>query len=175
MIDSKSYVIDTIALLKGFARQAKKDADSPQDGLEDYAQGEVMGYYSIFTLLKHQAFVFCLDQKELGLADINPDTDLLGLHRGKNVDFGEDNWAIDVMSEEKIKGYLYDFAQLLKQQAKEAKLEADNPPEGYASFNNGYLMAYHTVIEFMKNQTLAFNIDQEEIGLADIKPERDLL
>jgi hypothetical protein len=36
-------------------------------------------------------------------------------------------------------------------------------------------MAYHTVIEFMKNQTWTFNINQEEIGLADIEPERDLL
>ena len=36
-------------------------------------------------------------------------------------------------------------------------------------------MAYHTVIEFMKNQTEVFNIDQEDVGLADIEPERDLL
>ena len=36
----------------------------------------------------------------------------------------------------------------------------------YASFNNGYLMAYHTVIEFMKNQTEIFDIAQEEVGLA---------
>lgn len=79
------------------------------------------------------------------------------------------------MGDERYKSYLMDLISLLKKQAKEAKLEADEPTEGYESFNNGYLMAYHTVIEFMKNQTGVFNIDQEEIGLADIEPERDLL
>jgi len=57
----------------------------------------------------------------------------------------------------------------------EAKEEADHPKEGYDGFNNGYLVAYHTVIQFMKNQTEPFNIDQKDIGLSDIEPERDLL
>ena len=59
--------------------------------------------------------------KELGLADIKPDVDLLGLGRNTDVDFGEDNWAIDVMNEEKIKRYLTDSIALLKEQAIEAK------------------------------------------------------
>lgn len=82
---------------------------------------------------------------------------------------------IKIMEDEKYKNYLIDLISIIKKQAKEAKLEADHPKEGYDSFNNGYLMAYHTVIEFMKNQTGVFNIDQEDIGLADIEPERDLL
>jgi len=80
-----------------------------------------------------------------------------------------------VMEDEKYKNYIIDLISIIKKQAKEAKIEADHPKEGYDSFNNGYLMAYHTVIEFMKNQTEAFNIDQKDIGLADIEPERDLL
>ncbi len=79
------------------------------------------------------------------------------------------------MEDEKYKNYLIDLISIIKKQAKKAKLEADHPKEGYDSFNNGYLMAYHTVIEFMKNQTEVFNIDQEDVGLADIEPERDLL
>ena len=79
------------------------------------------------------------------------------------------------MKDEKYKNYVIDLISIIKKQAKEAKLEADHPKEGYDSFNNGYLMAYHTVIEFMKNQTEVFNIDQEDVGLADIEPERDLL
>lgn len=79
------------------------------------------------------------------------------------------------MENEKYKNYLIDLISIIKKQAKEAKIEADHPKEGYDSFNNGYLMAYHTVIEFMKNQTEIFNINQEDIGLADIEPERDLL
>jgi hypothetical protein len=79
------------------------------------------------------------------------------------------------MEDEKYKNYIIDLISIIKKQAKEAKLEADHPKEGYESFNNGYLMAYHTVIEFMKNQTGVFNINQKDIGLSDIEPERDLL
>lgn len=79
------------------------------------------------------------------------------------------------MTDEKFKNYLIDLIALLKKQAKEAKMEADHPKEGNTSYNNGYLMAYHTVISFMKNQARAFNIDEKEIGLADIDPEQDLL
>ena len=79
------------------------------------------------------------------------------------------------MEDEKYKNYVVDLISIIKKQAKEAKLEADHPQEGYSSFNNGYLMAYHTIIEFMKNQTQVFNIDQKDVGLADIEPERDLL
>ena len=82
---------------------------------------------------------------------------------------------IKIMEDEKYKNYLIDLISIIKKQAKEAKLEADHPKQGYDSFNNGYLMAYHTVIEFMKNQTEVFNIDQKDVGLADIEPERDLL
>ena len=55
------------------------------------------------------------------------------------------------MNNEKYKNYLIDLISIIKKQAKEAKLEADHPKDGYDSFNNGYLMAYPTVIEFMKN------------------------
>ncbi len=82
---------------------------------------------------------------------------------------------IKIMENEKYKNYLTDLISIIKKQAKKAKLEADHPKERQDSFNNGYLMAYHTVIEFMKNQTEVFNISQEDIGLADIEPERDLL
>ena len=79
------------------------------------------------------------------------------------------------MRNEKYKNYLIDLIYILKEQAKEAKIEADHPPEAKESFNNGYLMAYHTVIQFMKNQAPVFHIDEKDIGLADIEPERDLL
>ncbi len=171
----KRYVIAAIALLKKLARKAKVEADNPKEGFSDYAEGVIMGYYSIITLLKHQAFAFCIDQKELGLADIKPDIDLLGLGRNPDVDVLEDNWAIDVMNEESLKGYLSDSVTLLKERAFEAKKEADNLKEGSKGYNKGELMAYHTVISLMKTQAFVFNIDGREIGLSDIEPERDLL
>ncbi len=171
----KKYIIDIIKLLKKQAKEVKEDADNPKEGFEDYTQGVIMGYYSIITLLKHQAFAFCIDQKEFGLADIKPERDLLDLHRNPEMDFEEDNWTNEVLDEEKAKGYLFDSISLLKEQAREAKIDASNLREGNNSYNEGHLMAYHKVIEFMKNQTEVFNINQEEIGLADIEPDRDLL
>lgn len=164
----KRYIIETIALLKELARKAKLEADNQKEGSHGYPEGVIMGYYSIITLLKHEAFAFCIDQKELGLADIKPDVDLLGLGRNPNVDFGEDNWAIDVMNEEKIKGYLSDSITLLKEQAIEAKKTADNPKEGYEDYNKGELMAYSSLFSLLKHQASIFNINEKELGIADI-------
>lgn len=170
----KNYIVFLVSLLKKLARKAKQDASNPIKGSEDYAQGVIMGYYSIITLLKNQAFAFCMDQKELGLADIKPDEDLLGLCRNPDIDFGEDNWEIDVMNEEKIKGYLGDTVALLKEQAKEAKKNADDAQANSVDYNSGVLMAYHEAISIMKNQTAIFGIEQKDVGLADIDPEHDL-
>lgn len=176
MIDEKfkRYTIDTLTLLKELARNAKKDADNPKEGFRNYIQGVLMGYYSIITLLKHQAFVFCMDQKELGLADIKPDIDLLDLHRNPDIDFGEDNWAIEVMNEEKIIGYLSDSITLLKEQAREAKKDTDYPKEGFEDYNKGSMMAYCSTFSLLKSQAIVFNIDEKKIGLADIDPKTDL-
>lgn len=171
----KRYIIETIDLLKKQALQAKKNADHPKEELKDYAKGLIMGYYSIINLLKHQAYAFCIDQRELGLADIQPDSDLLGLHRNPEVDFVEDNWSIDEMTEQRVKGYLSDLNVLLKERALEAKKESDAPEEGFESYNKGELMAYHRVFSTMKNQASFFDLKQEDLGLDDIDPQRDLI
>ena len=36
-------------------------------------------------------------------------------------------------------------------------------------------MAFHEVIDLMKQLATAFNINQKDIGLEDIDPEKDLL
>lgn len=165
----KGYVIDTIDLLKELVRKVKIEVTNQKERSKGYAEGVIMGYYSIITLLKHEAFVFCINQKELGLADIKPDQDLLGLGRNPDVDFEEDNWAIDVMNEEKIKGYLSDSITLLKEQAIEAKKEADNPKEGFEDYNKGEWMAYCLLFSLLKHQAAVFNIDEKELGVADIE------
>jgi hypothetical protein len=161
----KRYIVETINLLKDLANRAKLEADNSKEGSNDYIKGVIMGYYSIITLLKHEAFVFCIDQKELGLAEIRPDVDLLGLVRNSALDFGEDNWAVDVMSEEKIKGYLSDSITLLKEQAREVKKEVHNPKEGYEDYNKGEWMAYSSLFSLLKRQASAFNIDEKEFGI----------
>ncbi len=80
------------------------------------------------------------------------------------------------MSEDKFKYYLHDLGMLLKEKAQAAKNEKDNPVDQKDNdYNIGYLMAFHEVIDLMKQQADAFDIKQDEIGLADIDAERDLL
>lgn len=73
----KGYLTDFISLLKKQAIEAKKDADDKKIGNYEYNQGHLMAYYSVFSLLKHEAFVLQMDEKELGLDDIDPDRDLI--------------------------------------------------------------------------------------------------
>ena len=82
----KGYLTDFISLLKDQAKEAKLDADKPEKGFEDFNKGQLMAYHSVVSLLKHQVFVLNMDEKELGLADIDPDADLLGLHKRTDID-----------------------------------------------------------------------------------------
>lgn len=80
------------------------------------------------------------------------------------------------MSEDKFKYYLHDLGMLLKEKAQAAKNEKDNPCDQKDNdYNIGYLMAFHEVIDLMKQQADVFDIKQDDIGLADIDSERDLL
>lgn len=80
------------------------------------------------------------------------------------------------MTEEKVKGYLSDSVTMLKEQAIQAKIDADCPKNDESSdFNSGFLMAYHQMIAIMKNQAPFFDLKQEDLGLADIEPEHDLV
>lgn len=73
------------------------------------------------------------------------------------------------MNKESLKNYIQEISGLLKDNAKKAKLDADNPKASDADYNTGYLMAYHEVITVMKNQAPFFNLEQEDIDLADIE------
>ncbi len=69
-IKIQGYISDSITLLKNQAIEAKKEADNPKEGFENYNKGEWMAYYSLFFLLKRQASVFNIDEKDFGIADI---------------------------------------------------------------------------------------------------------
>ena len=113
--------------------------------------------------------VFCFDQKELGLAEINPDMDLHPMIAC------EEDRAVEVMSEERIKEYLRDTIKILKERAREAKKAADNPKAHQsAEFNAAYLRAYYKVISTMKSWAPLYGIDLKEINLDDIDPEAEL-
>jgi hypothetical protein len=83
------------------------------------------------------------------------------------------------MNNEKFKNYAYDLGILFKNKAKEAKYNTNDLSKienaEDVAYKMGYLMAFHEIIDVMKQQATAFNIEQEDIGLADIDAESDLL
>lgn len=79
--DLKDYIKYMGYLLKERAKEAKLDAEKPGEGFKDYNAGQLMAYYSVLTLLKNRAPIFEISQEEVGLADIDPDADLLSLHK----------------------------------------------------------------------------------------------
>ena len=172
-IKLKKYLIELISMIKGQALETKKEVDNARKDQVDFFKGKIMGYYSIVTIFKHQAFVFCIDQKELGLSEIDPQVDLLGLGRNTEIDPVEDNWAIDPLSDEKIKNYLNDLSIILKEQYIEAKKSLKEAKKIDKEYSKGELTAYHEAVSIMKNQISIFHI--KDIGLSDIEPERDLL
>jgi hypothetical protein len=79
------------------------------------------------------------------------------------------------VNKDSLENYVKEVFSLIKNDAKKAKLESENSKEGDVEYNSGYLMAYHMVISRMKSQIWVFGLDQTELGLDDIDPERDLL
>lgn len=79
------------------------------------------------------------------------------------------------MDAKSLENYIHEISCLLKDYARQAKTDADNPTKDNSDYNTGYLMAYHEVIATMKNQAPFFDLTQDEINLADIEPERDLI
>ena len=78
------------------------------------------------------------------------------------------------MDKEQCVNYLYDLAVLLKEKAFEAKGSKENDSAG-KDYNLGRSMAFYEVISLMQQQAQAFGIPLNEIALADINPDRDLL
>lgn len=81
------------------------------------------------------------------------------------------------MEHEKFKNYIKDLGFILKEmalQAKKNKKISDHSSEEY-NYQLGYLMAFHEIIDLMKQQAKNFQISQEELSLSDLDPETDLL
>ena len=72
--------------------------------------------------------------------------------------------------------YLAATNELLLEFAREAKEKAVATRGGAeGDFNDGYLMGFHRVVSLMQQQADAFDIQLENIGLADIDANKDLI
>ncbi|WP_053332671.1 hypothetical protein [Candidatus Jidaibacter acanthamoebae] len=74
-----SFYEDTINLLKENAFEAIKDKLENQE--DSFKKGIAFGYYEVFHLFQQQAEAFNISLKEVGLDDIDPERDLLGINK----------------------------------------------------------------------------------------------
>lgn len=70
------------------------------------------------------------------------------------------------------RNYLSDLGITLKEMALEAKQKAR---VSGTDFDIGYMAGFHRVLSLMQQQAEAFAIPLEEISLADIDPDEDLV
>lgn len=68
--------------------------------------------------------------------------------------------------------YLNDLGILLKEMALEAKQTAEHSQTDFAV---GYMAGFHRVISLMQQQAEAFGIPLQELALADIDPDAELV
>lgn len=74
----KNYLLDLGVLLKEKAREAKCEKDFSSEKNEiDYKLGYLMAYHEVISLMKQQADAFEINQKDIGLYDIDPELELL--------------------------------------------------------------------------------------------------
>ena len=73
------------------------------------------------------------------------------------------------MSDKRFANYVLDLGTISWELALDSKARGGGP------FDRGRLMAFHEVVSLMQSQAAAFGITREEIGLAGIEPEVDLL
>jgi len=72
--------------------------------------------------------------------------------------------------------YLRDLGCILKEMAVEAKRARDSATRAQdRAYATGRLMALHDAVSLMQEQATSFGIQQEELCLGDIDPERDLV
>jgi hypothetical protein len=76
------------------------------------------------------------------------------------------------MVDEKYKNYLLDLGHLIREKALEAKNEND---ENGSDFQSGIRMAFYDVVSLMRDQAFVFEIPLDELGLAGLNPDVDLL
>ena len=167
----KNYIGRISSIFKDNAKKAKlRELNSDPKDL-GVIIGYSMAYLFVLNLLKREARVFGLTQEDVNLADIDPEADLIGANRRPEEDY-DPFYSKD---EESFGYYMGQIGYLLKDYAREAKTEADNPKEGDSDYNAGHLRAYHDVIAIMKKEASLCGLTQEDVHLADIDPDRDLL
>ena len=73
----KNYLLDLGRLIKEQARETKREKDCCAGAEKAFAEGKLMAYHEVISLMQQQAAAFGLSLHSIALQDINPETDLL--------------------------------------------------------------------------------------------------
>ena len=76
------------------------------------------------------------------------------------------------MSAETASDYLRDLGPLLLELAHDAKKKVDRTDDAY---DRGRQMGLYEAVSLLARQADAFGMDRDEVGLAGVDPDRDLL
>jgi hypothetical protein len=71
------YLRDLGVLLKETALKAREERKSASEDEREYAEGRLMAMHEVVSLMQQQAHAFGIELETLGLADIEPEKDLL--------------------------------------------------------------------------------------------------
>ena len=77
---------------------------------------------------------------------------------------------------EKLKHYLLDLGQLVKEYAMDAVAEREkHRGQPAQEFYDGYVLGFHRIVSLMQQHALAFGIDLKALQLDGIEPDRDFV
>jgi hypothetical protein len=72
------YLRDLGSIIREKALEAKKTSDATTDDSDrGFSLGRLMAFHEVVSLMQQQAEAFDISLGEIGLADINPEKDLL--------------------------------------------------------------------------------------------------
>jgi hypothetical protein len=79
VIESKfeNYLFDLGLQIKDYALQAKKDAVDQSKNDSEFKLGYLCGFHRVVSLMQQQAIAFGIPFKDIGLENIDADTDLV--------------------------------------------------------------------------------------------------
>ena len=80
------------------------------------------------------------------------------------------------MDSSKYSLFLQDLGELIKSEASKVKAKkAQAKSEGDSEFESGQLMGFYSVVSMMKTLAIGFDISDEEMGLENLDPDKDLV
>lgn len=176
-MQQKKFLINLIELLKKDAWKSRELWIMHKNMVDSqFYNGFHLGYYEVMSTFGNQLFAFQINKKEVKF-DLDPDKDLSSMDPKKKLKISQQSSGVNkkVMVTDTEIYFLTDLITLLKEDALQSKQDLKRYKNSKnMEFYIGKLSAYKEVFSIMKDQLIAFNINQRKVRF-DIDPDKDLL